>query len=159
MKQCLPGAVLAAFLLASCRPVAKESGGDSAGGARQPAVSEVEAEASRLVAAAPAAETPKAAKEEGKMKEIKSGEWTPDLSDAEKETLFAIARDTLEWCVKGAKGDFSFDKYTLTEKMKQDTATFVTLKIQGMLRGCIGSLAPVEPLYKSVYNNAIKAAI
>ena len=159
MKQCLTGAVLAAFLFASCRPVAEKSGGDLAGGAGRPSTTEAKAEVARLVVAAPAAEMSKAVKEEGKVKEIKSGEWTPGLSDAEKETLFDIAKDTLEWCVKGGKGDFSFDKYTLSETMKQEAATFVTLKIQGLLRGCIGSLAPVEPLYKSVHNNAINAAI
>ncbi|MDO9542363.1 MAG: AmmeMemoRadiSam system protein A, partial [Kiritimatiellia bacterium] len=40
-----------------------------------------------------------------------------------------------------------------------DTATFVTLKIKGELRGCIGSLTPAEPLYMSVHHNAINAAL
>lgn len=101
----------------------------------------------------------KSAKEGGNVKEQRSGEWTPALTDAEKATLFAIAQDTLDWCVKGGKADFAFDRYTITDKMKKDMATFVTLKIGDMLRGCIGSLAPVEPLYKSVHNNAINAAV
>lgn len=94
-----------------------------------------------------------------KMKETKSGEWTPGLDAKEKETLFAIANDTLAWCVKNDATEFSFDKYTITEKMKKDTATFVTLKIGDMLRGCIGTLAPIEPMYKSVHNNATNAAL
>ena len=102
---------------------------------------------------------PKEVKEGGKVKEQKSGEWTPNLSDAEKETLFAIAQDTLDWCVKGNKSNFSFDKYQITDKMRANTATFVTLKIDGMLRGCIGSLAPEEPMYKSVHNNTVNAAL
>ena len=43
--------------------------------------------------------------------------------------------------------------------MKTDMATFVTLKIRGQLRGCIGSLAPVDALYRSVHENAINAAL
>lgn len=93
------------------------------------------------------------------MKEHRSGTWTPGLSEAEKSTLFAIARDTLKWCVEAQKGKFDFGRYTLTPLMKADTATFVTLKIRGNLRGCIGSLAPVEPLYVSVHGNAINAAL
>ncbi len=101
-------------------------------------------------------------KEEGlvmKIKEHKSGAWSPELTDAEKKTLFKITLDTLDWCVKGRKGEFAFDSYTLTPKMKEKTATFVTLKIGGMLRGCIGSLVPVEELYKSVHGNAVNAAM
>lgn len=98
-------------------------------------------------------------KEEHTVKEHHTGSWTPGLSDAEKATLFAIARDTLKWCVEGRQGSFDFGRYTLTPLMKADTATFVTLKIRGGLRGCIGSLAPVEPLYASVHGNAINAAL
>lgn len=97
---------------------------------------------------------------EHKLKESRSGEWSPELTDDEKETLFKIAEDTLDWCVRGGRGDF-FDSrgYNLTEKIKKDYATFVTLKIDGMLRGCIGSLQAVEPLYRSVHNNAVNAAL
>lgn len=100
-----------------------------------------------------------AAKEEGAVKEHKSGEWTPGLTEAEKKTLFQIVDDTLAWCVKGGRGKFSFDAYTLTPKLKEMTATFVTLKEGGDLRGCIGSLAPVAPMAESVHENAVHAAM
>ncbi len=93
------------------------------------------------------------------MHEVRSGEWTPELSEEEKATIFAIASDTLEWCVSGQKKAFSFENYVLTDKLKIDMATFVTLKIGERLRGCIGSLTPVAPLYKSVHDNAINAAL
>ena len=93
------------------------------------------------------------------MKEHRSGEWTPELSDAERETLFAIANDTLQWCIKGEGGMFDFSRYTLTDKLEVPMATFVTLKINGMLRGCIGSLMPMAPLYKSVHDNAVNASL
>ena len=100
-----------------------------------------------------------AAKEDRPVKEKLSGTWTPDLSSGEKATLFAIARETLAWCVDGSREPFSFTKYSITPKLKTDTATFVTLKIKGHLRGCIGSLMPVEPLYQSVHHNAVNAAL
>ncbi len=98
------------------------------------------------------------AKKEAAVQEHQSGKWTPGLTDKEKQTLFAIAEDTLKWCVGGSKQAFSFDKYELTDKLKAPTGTFVTLKIQGRLRGCIGSLVPREPLYRSVHSNAINAS-
>ena len=88
-----------------------------------------------------------------------SGAWTPGLTDEEKATLFAIAKDTLAWCVSKRKEPFPIESYTITPKLKAHTATFVTLKIRGDLRGCIGSLAPVEPLYLSVHRNAVNAAM
>jgi len=91
--------------------------------------------------------------------EHRSGAWTPGLTDEEKATLFALAKDTLVWCVNNKKGTFPIEGYTITPKLKVDTATFVTLKIRGDLRGCIGSLAPVEPLYLSVHRNAVNAAM
>lgn len=93
------------------------------------------------------------------IREHCSGTWTPGLTDKEKTTLFAIARDTLAWCVSKKRGPFPIESYTLTSKLKVNTATFVTLKIRGELRGCIGSLAPVEPLYLSVHHNAVNAAM
>jgi len=94
-----------------------------------------------------------------KITEHCSGTWNPGLSEKEKSTLFAIAEDTLKWCVSRPGGKFPMDKYELTPKLKADTATFVTLKIKGELRGCIGSLAPTEALYMSVHHNAVNAAL
>lgn len=95
-----------------------------------------------------------------KIKELRSGKWTPELMPEEQETLFRIAEDTLEWCVKkGASGKFDYSAYEITEKLKIPSATFVTLKMGGMLRGCIGSLYPDASLYKSVHDNAVNAAM
>ncbi len=41
---------------------------------------------------------------------------------------------------------------------KQDLASFVTLHINGRLRGCIGTLEASEPLVDNVRNNALNAA-
>jgi len=93
------------------------------------------------------------------VKEHRSGSWTPGLTEGEKKTLFAIANDTLKWCVNGRQGEFDLSKYEITPLLKKEMATFVTLKIHGNLRGCIGSLAPEEALYRSVHNNAVNAAL
>jgi AmmeMemoRadiSam system protein A len=37
-------------------------------------------------------------------------------------------------------------------------ASFVTLECQGALRGCIGTLEPVRPLYRDVVRNAVRAS-
>jgi AmmeMemoRadiSam system protein B/AmmeMemoRadiSam system protein A len=81
-----------------------------------------------------------------------------DLSGPERKTLLAIARDTLEWTARGGTGAFDFSRYAVTDKLKEVTATFVTLKIDGHLRGCIGSLEPEAPLFQSVHDNAVHAA-
>jgi len=98
-------------------------------------------------------------KEVAMVEERRSGKWTPALTDEEKQTLFAIVEETLQWCVSRSREAFSFDAYSITPKLKEETATFVTLKMRGALRGCIGSLAPVAPLYKSVHENAINASM
>ena len=93
------------------------------------------------------------------MTERRSGTWTPELTAAEQSTLFAIARDTLNWCVGRRASPFAFGMYAVTPRMRQRMATFVTLKIAGRLRGCIGSLTPVEEFYRSVHGNAVNAAL
>ena len=97
-------------------------------------------------------------KETPKLKEHRSGDWSPGLTDEELRTLFAIARDTLEWSVRESRGKFAFDKYTLTPKLREKCATFVTFKNKGRLRGCIGCLEAYEPMYLSVHRSASNAA-
>jgi AmmeMemoRadiSam system protein B/AmmeMemoRadiSam system protein A len=80
------------------------------------------------------------------------------LTKEERSTLLAIARDTLNWVCSGTTNAFDFTRYGLTEPLKEVTATFVTLKVRGRLRGCIGSLEPEAPLYRSVHDNAVHAA-
>lgn len=134
------GIVLAAAAFCALRLPANPPQADGAGDERAP-------------------HAPALTKEASPMNEHQSGAWTPGLTKDEKRTLLAIARDTLEWCVKGEGGRFSFERYTLTPRLQGDMATFVTLRIGEQLRGCIGSLAPVEPLCQSVHHNAVNAAL
>lgn len=94
-----------------------------------------------------------------KVVEKRGGAWSPGLTAAERETLFAIVLDTLAWCTGRGRGGFDLDRYDITEALRIPLATFVTLHENGMLRGCIGSLGPESPLFMSVHENAVNAAL
>ena len=77
------------------------------------------------------------------------------LTPQEKEELLGIARTTLESYVKTGKiPAFS----PLSPALQQPLGTFVTLKENGQLRGCIGRFDASEPLYKIVQIMAVAAA-
>ncbi len=98
-------------------------------------------------------------KEIPRVKEHRSSDWSPGLAEEEKETLMTIAEDTLRWVVEqGGRGFFPFTPYTLTPKLKEKCATFVTFKNRGELRGCVGCLEAMEPMYESVHRSAFNAA-
>lgn len=46
----------------------------------------------------------------------------------------------------------------ITADLRIRSGTFVTLKIDGQLRGCIGNLEPVDSIYDSIHRNALNAA-
>ncbi len=69
--------------------------------------------------------------------------------------LTEIARKTLENYFAGKK--FSPDESTKKE-FGEKRACFVTLTINGGLRGCIGSLEARQELWKDVMQNAVNAA-
>lgn len=70
--------------------------------------------------------------------------------------LTEIARKTLEEYFKGKT--FILDEHTRSIYNKKQ-ACFVTLTLDGKLRGCIGSLVPQRELWKDVQENAINAAV
>ncbi len=78
-----------------------------------------------------------------------------DLNDAEKKYLLSLARETIENYVKS--GEVT-EPHTDDPKLKEMRGAFVTLEKKGNLRGCIGHILPVEPLYLDVRDNAISAA-
>jgi len=70
--------------------------------------------------------------------------------------LTKLARRTLEEYFKGK--NFIPDEHTKSI-YNEKQACFVTLTINGNLRGCIGSLTPQKELWKDVQENVINAAI
>lgn len=82
------------------------------------------------------------------------------LSKEEKKILLSIARESLEMYVKEKSLPENIEnKYKISDKLKEKTGVFVTLKIKGQLRGCIGSIIGTAPLYSGVRDNAIKAGL
>lgn len=78
-----------------------------------------------------------------------------ELSREEQKFLLDLARDTIELYVKEGK---TLEVETDNPKLRKKRGAFVTLEKGGMLRGCIGHIRAVEPLYLSVRGNAISAA-
>ena len=77
------------------------------------------------------------------------------LSPGEKKELLALARRTLESFVR----DGSVSPYdTSNIHFTDPRGAFVTLTKKGELRGCIGYIEPVVPLYKAVQQCAVYAA-
>jgi len=79
------------------------------------------------------------------------------LGQAEKGTLLKIAKQSVKDAVKERKVfQPSSDHLAAIE---QDRGAFVTLKEHGELRGCIGYISPVKPLYLTVRDVAAAAAL
>jgi AmmeMemoRadiSam system protein A len=75
----------------------------------------------------------------------------------EKKQLLKLAHDSINAGLTGT--EFNFEVNTLVSKeLKKERACFVTLTIDGQLRGCIGHLLPIQELYKDVIDNAQSAA-
>lgn len=80
------------------------------------------------------------------------------LTDQEKQTLLRLARHTLETFLETGRAPEDLSDFEITSALKEDLGAFVTLKIDNRLRGCIGYLKGIQPLYKAVMENTISAA-
>lgn len=73
----------------------------------------------------------------------------------EKEFLLKIARKSIEsYLLRGDK----FEPQTVNRKMWEKYGVFVSISLDGDIKGCVGSLEPTESLILSVRDGAIKAA-
>ncbi|MCX7834081.1 MAG: AmmeMemoRadiSam system protein A [Ignavibacteria bacterium] len=90
----------------------------------------------------------------------------------EQQLMKSIARNAVEQFVLTGRAsdgeynlgsdDFIMQEYNISEipeKLKQWHACFVTIRKNGELRGCIGTIIPHNPLYKSIIENAVGAAV
>jgi AmmeMemoRadiSam system protein A len=76
---------------------------------------------------------------------------------AEEHPLVQLARQTIESYV--TQQAIIKPPAELTEEMKKRAGVFVSLHKQGELRGCIGTIEPVQPdVAREVIHNAISAA-
>ena len=82
-----------------------------------------------------------------------------ELSAADQQALLALARQTLERAVEGkAPATLKELGVAATNGMKQVMGGFVTLTIDGDLRGCIGEIFPRRALAEVVLEHAVDAA-
>lgn len=80
------------------------------------------------------------------------------FSAPEKNYILNLARRSIGYYFKTDKV-LEVDAGELpSEQLKEKRACFVTLTIAGNLRGCIGHVEPVQPLYLDVIDNAVSAA-
>ena len=80
--------------------------------------------------------------------------WLDLLDKRQGQMLLELARNTLEHRLKNGKNPHKPDEPALSQR----AAAFVTLKIDGSLRGCIGNLEPVGTLWQGVRDNTLNAA-
>lgn len=86
---------------------------------------------------------------------------TGAITDEQGRTLLTLARQTIALKLGLTVPD---DEQKKLEKklhdpvLQQERGTFVTLHRHGQLRGCIGSIAPVESIAANIRRNAVNAA-
>ncbi|MGB9764904.1 MAG: AmmeMemoRadiSam system protein A [Candidatus Saccharicenans sp.] len=82
----------------------------------------------------------------------KNGDY---LNEEEKKFLLDLARQSIiHYLKKGERLKMEVDNPRLKEKR----GAFVTLRVDGELRGCIGYPLPYKPLYQTIIDVAIAAA-
>jgi AmmeMemoRadiSam system protein B/AmmeMemoRadiSam system protein A len=78
------------------------------------------------------------------------------LTNEDKRTLIELARKTIEARVKGQP----FPKIEVSSpRLLEARGAFVTINKHGMLRGCIGYVLPIKPLWETVMEMAEAAAL
>lgn len=78
------------------------------------------------------------------------------LSRNEQEFLLQLAEDVIDACVKGNPIPKPKE---IPDICKEKRGAFVTIEKHGQLRGCIGYVLPVYPLYETVIEVAQSAAL
>jgi len=84
-----------------------------------------------------------------------SDEFT--FTKEEKDQLFSIARNSIRTMLYENKR-ITIDEKKIPEALKKPLGAFVTLKIKGALRGCIGRFISSDPLYDVVKVSALSSA-
>lgn len=77
------------------------------------------------------------------------------LNSSQQKELLLLARNTIDLYLREKK---RFIHSTEEAELKRRSGAFVTIHKEGKLRGCIGVIFPVKPLYETVVDCAISAA-
>lgn len=78
------------------------------------------------------------------------------VTEEQGRFLLRVARETIAEKLLGTVVDKRREKNDPI--LETRCGTFVTLKIDGQLRGCIGTLEPVSSIYEGIRRNALNAA-
>jgi AmmeMemoRadiSam system protein B/AmmeMemoRadiSam system protein A len=78
------------------------------------------------------------------------------LNDKEKMLLLDLARESIKTTLENRK--LSLDSLKYTGVLAEKRGAFVTLTIDGRLRGCIGYIQAVKSLYETIAEMAVQAA-
>ena len=79
------------------------------------------------------------------------------LNEEQRQRLLRLARTSIESTLEGRAPEVRPDDYD--EDLRRPAGAFVTLRTKrGDLRGCIGSIRAMEPLYRAVATSAVSAA-
>jgi AmmeMemoRadiSam system protein B/AmmeMemoRadiSam system protein A len=89
--------------------------------------------------------------------QAKGSENSFAFTEKEKKQLFEIAKNSIQSKLNN-DNKFVVDEKSIPENLKKPFGAFVTLKINGVLRGCIGRFISSEPLYNVVQESAISSA-
>ncbi len=81
----------------------------------------------------------------------------PSLDAELRSILLRVARDSIQHGLHHGQ-PLPLDAEDFPRQLRPHRATFVTLQRQGVLRGCIGHLEPLQPLVVDVAENAFAAA-
>ncbi|MBU0650643.1 AmmeMemoRadiSam system protein B, partial [bacterium] len=96
-------------------------------------------------------------KKEGETKEVSLRNESEGLTESDKKKLLEIARSSMESAVKGEKSpSYKINKDSILNKKR---GGFVTLTIDGELRGCIGYIKAVKSLADTVAEMAKAASL
>lgn len=79
------------------------------------------------------------------------------FTEEEKNQLFIIVKNSIRSMLYDNK-KIEIDEKTISAKFKTPMGAFVTLKINGVLRGCIGRFISSEPLFNVVKASALSSA-
>jgi len=77
-----------------------------------------------------------------------------EYSDEERSTLLALAHQSIEARLDG----IDLHVVAPSAHLEESRGAFTTLYLEGQLRGCVGYVSPVYPLYRTVMEAAVGAA-
>lgn len=78
------------------------------------------------------------------------------LSETQRKQLLTLARESISATLNGSRPEVHAGQFD--ETLRRPSGAFVTLTENDDLRGCIGSIEAVAPLYLAVVQSAINAA-